>query len=110
MTVEELSNRAGFEVVSGKDGLAKEISGCYIGDLLSLAMSSVKAGNIWITIQTNINIVAVSVLTEAACVLLCDGQKPDDAAVKKSNMEDIPILQSTKSAYELACILHDMGI
>ena len=33
-----------------------EISGCYIGDLLSNVMGKAKTGQIWLTVMTNINI------------------------------------------------------
>lgn len=110
MTVKDLCGSLKLTLAAGGGGMDKEVSGCYIGDLLSLAMSRVQESNVWITIQTNINIVAVSVLTEAACVILCDGQKPDEAAVKKADAEDIPLLTSESSAYELACKLAELGI
>jgi predicted transcriptional regulator len=110
MKVSELCEKLKTGVAAGEGGLDREVGGCYIGDLLSLAMSKVGEGNVWITIQTNINIVAVSVLTEAACVILCDGQKPDAAATNKANLEDIPLLVSERSAYELACELSRLGI
>lgn len=110
MTVRELCEKLELDVAAGDGGLDNEVSGCYIGDLLSLAMSRVQESNVWITIQTNINIVAVSVLTEGACVLLCDGQKPDAAAMKKAESEDTPLLTSSLSAYELALKLGGLGI
>ena len=110
MTVKELSEKLSLEVCAGEGGLDREVSGCYIGDLLSLAMSRVQESNVWLTIQTNINIVAVSVLTEGACVVLCDGQTPDEAAAKKADFEEIPILSSEKTAYELACKLCALGV
>lgn len=110
MTVRDLCDKLGIAAAAGAGGVDRKVSGCYIGDLLSLAMSRVQESNVWITIQTNINIVAVSVLTEAACVILCDGQKPDEAAVKKADAEDIPLLTSDSSAYELACRLAELGI
>lgn len=110
MTVKELCERLSLEVCAGAGGVEKEVSGCYIGDLLSLAMSRVQESNVWITIQTNVNIVAVSVLTESACVILCDGQKPDEAAAAKADAEDVPLLTSDKSAYELALQLGTLGV
>lgn len=110
MTVNDIKEQLSLEVAAGADGLSKEVSGCYIGDLLSLAMSRVQKSNVWITIQTNVNIVAVSVLTEGACVILCDSQKPDEIATNKANMEDVPLLLSDKSAYELASKLSALGI
>lgn len=105
MNVSELSEKLGCEIVCGANGADNELKGCYIGDLLSLAMSKVQKGNVWITIQSNINIAAVATLTEAGCIIICDGFMPDDNTKKKADAEDIPILSSEKSAYELAGIL-----
>ena len=73
-------------------------------------MSRVREENAWITIQTNVNIVAVSVLAEGSCVILCDGQKPDDTAKNKADIEDIPLIITDKSAYEVAKELINLGI
>lgn len=110
MTVRELANELSLTVKAGADGLDCEVSGCHIGDLLSLAMSSVQKDNVWITIQTSVNIVAVSVLTEGACVILCASQEPDENAKKKADIEGVPLLTSDKTAYELAVSLSKLGI
>lgn len=110
MTVKELMDKTGCSCVAGEGGILNDVSGCYIGDLLSLAMSKVRAGNAWITIQTNVNIVAVSVLAEGSCVILADGQKPDDTAKSKADSEDIPLLVTDASAYEIAKELISLGV
>lgn len=110
ITVNEIKEKLGFKVHSGEEFLEKAVNGCYIGDLLSLAMSKVEAGNAWITIQTNINVAAVASLTEAACVIIADGLSPDDATIDKADAQDIIILSSEMSAYEIAVKLSEMGI
>ena len=110
MKVSELKEKIGAVLCAGEDGLEKEISGCYIGDLLSLAMARVSEKNAWITIQTNVNVIAVSALTEAGCVILAEGLKPDENALAKANAEGITVLSSEKTAYELAKELCALGI
>lgn len=110
MTVKNIADKLGLMVFSGGELLEREVCGCYIGDLLSLAMSSVQKDNIWITIQTNVNIAAVASLTEAACVILADGCKPDDNAQERAETQEIVILGSGRSAYELAKSLAELGI
>lgn len=108
MKVYELAEKTGCEIVCG-DGKG-ELKGCYIGDLLSLAMSRVEKDNVWITIQTNINIAAVATLTEAGCIIICDGFAPDDNTRERAETEGISILTSEKSAYELAAAISGYGI
>ncbi len=110
ITVGEIKEKLNLNLHTGEGLTEKMAGGCYIGDLLSLAMSKVQAGNVWITIQTNINIAAVASLTDAACIIIADGLVPDDATVNKANVQDIIILSSEMSAYELAIKLSEMGI
>ena len=56
MTVNELSAQAEFKALTMPDG-EREITGVYIGDLLSWVMGRAKADCAWITIMSNINIV-----------------------------------------------------
>lgn len=79
-----------------------EASGCYVCDLLSLAMSKVSAGDVWITVQANVNIAAVAVLTEAACVLIAEGMNIEDSVIEKANNENVIILRTSKSAFDAA--------
>ncbi len=103
MTVSELVEKLELKVYTG-EALTKErsINGCYIGDLLSLAMSKVQMNSVWITIQTNVNIVAVASLADGACIIIADGFAPDDAAVERANEQDVIILGSELSAYDIA--------
>lgn len=104
MKITEMIDELGLDLASGID-ITKEVKGCYIGDLLSLAMSKVQAGNAWITIQTNLNVVAVASLTDASCVIVPDGVEIEQSTIDKANVQGIVMLKSEKSAFELACAL-----
>jgi serine kinase of HPr protein (carbohydrate metabolism regulator) len=69
MTVQELVNKLNLNVVSGSEGLGREIDGCYVSDLLSDVMGNADAGNVWVTLQTHKNVMAISSLKELACVV-----------------------------------------
>ena len=110
MRVSELKDKLSLKLSAGAEGTSNEIEGCYIGDLLSLAMARVEQGTVWVTIQTNINIVAVASLAEAACIVIVDGFAPDENTAEKANEVGIPILTSEKTAYEIAKGLAELGI
>ena len=101
MTVKELSQNCGFEVVALPEG-QREIGGVYIGDLLSWVMGRAKADDAWITIMSNINIVAVATLCDTACILLAEGVTVDEEVKRVAEEKKINIFTSTKSAYTLA--------
>ena len=88
--------------VTENDSGEREITGCYIGDLLSWVMSKAQPGNVWITVQTNINILAVATLTDTACIVIPEDIKVDDMTLKKANVQEISIYQSSKTSYQLA--------
>ncbi|KAB3531455.1 DRTGG domain-containing protein [Alkaliphilus serpentinus] len=103
--VEEL----GLEVVGGANGLNNKYTGVYISDLLSWVMAKLQPGSIWITIQTHVNIVAVALLAEAACIIIPEGAAIDENTISKANEEGIPLLRSTLTAYQLALKIKELS-
>lgn len=104
MTVKELSSKQGFSAVLTPCA-EREISGAYCGDLLSWVMGRAQSDNAWITIMSNINVVAVASLSDVSCVILAEGVKLDEDALKAAKEKEINILSSKKSAYEIAVSL-----
>ena len=105
MKLSVLAEKLGLKALTSGDLSEREVSGCYIGDLLSWVMGKAVSGDVWITIMNNINIVAVASLTDCACILLCEGVCVDKQIIDKANSQDIIILQSDKTAYELATLI-----
>ncbi len=102
MKVSELVEKLNLKVLTESDFADRDVTGCYIGDLLSWVMGKAQQNDAWITIMNNINIVAVASLTDAACVILCEGVLVDESVLKKANAEEIIILSSEETAYDLA--------
>jgi len=100
MTVHELSGRLRLNKLS--DGTDKEIASCYVSDLLSRVLSGCRSGDIWITVQSSINMVAVALMVEASCVILPEGLTVSDDVVDKASAEGLTIFSSRESAYSLA--------
>ena len=80
----------------------KVADGVYIGDILSYALAKIKEGNIWVTSQINVNVVAIAFHKKASCVILTDNLMLDDDAYKKAKEYNINVFSSSKSAYEIA--------
>ena len=110
MTVNEIAKKLNLTFYAGEELAEKLAKGCYIGDLLSLAMSKVEAENVWITIQTNVNVVAVASLAEASCVIVADGCIPDEKTIEKAKEQDVILLGGEISAFDAAVRLSEMGI
>ena len=104
MTVNELAQMTGFTAVAMPDG-EREIKGVYIGDLLSWVMGRAKADDAWITIMSNINIVAVASLADTACVILAENVGLDASVVETANAKGVNILTAGMPAFETAMAL-----
>ncbi len=110
MTVSEIVKFFGLEMKAGKDRLLEEVTGGYASDLLSDVIAHTRKGNIWITIQTHPNIVAVATMKELAGIILTGGREPDAETVQKAEEEGIPILLSPLFTFELVGRLYQKGI
>lgn len=102
MKVFQLLDNLDVTLLSGKDGLDKMITGFYVGDMLSWVMAKAEEGQAWITIQTNINVIAVAVMTEVSCIIVAENAEIPHETLVKSDEEGIPILQSSHTAFEIA--------
>ena len=108
MKVQELVDKLGLKVLSGANGLDREIDGCYISDLLSDVMGNAMEGNIWITLQTHKNVMAVASLKELACIILVKDLVPNAETIEQSNDDDLPVLQTSLPTYEIAGLVYNL--
>ncbi len=104
MTVRELVEKAPFKAAVLPDP-DREITGVYIGDLLSWVMGRASGGDAWITIMSNVNIVAVASLADTACVIEAEGVTPDEEILATASAKGVNILLAEGGAYETAIAL-----
>jgi len=102
MKVSEIVEKLNLVVYSGEKGLNNEVKGGYTSDLLSDVMGNADNGYVWITLQTHKNIMAIASLKELAAIILIKGVKPEDDTVAQSNIENIPILGTDLSTFEIS--------
>ena len=107
MTVKQIVDALNLKVFSLTDE-DREITGAYIGDLLSWVMGRAKSGDAWITIMSNVNIAAVAALADTACIILAEGVTLDESVVEVAKSKDINILGSEQPAYEIAVKLSQL--
>ncbi|MPW24827.1 AraC family transcriptional regulator [Alkalibaculum sp. M08DMB] len=107
MKVKELLLNKNFTLLTKNSDTEIQINDVYICDLLSWVMSH--AGNqcAWITVQTHTNIVAVAVLLDMACIIIPEGIGVEESTLKKASEENLPILSTNLSTYEIASIIYE---
>ena len=100
MTVAQLADQLSLTALCMPEG-DREVEGGYCGDLLSWVMSRAKSGDAWVTIMTNINVVAVASLTDCACVILAENAEVEPAVIEKAKSQGINLFVSEKDSFIL---------
>lgn len=106
MTVRELSEKNLFRVINLGDNLDREISKPFCCDLLSVAMGKAPAGSAWVTVMGNLNTLAVASLTDAACVILAEDARLDEATAAKAKVQEITVFATEEPIFEAALAIY----
>ena len=107
MNVKELIEKLNLIVLTEGD-LDREVTDCYIGDLLSWVMGRAPEDSAWLTVMGNINSIAVATLADVSCIVLVENASLDDEAKSKAEMHDVTILQTEENSYSLAVKLNEL--
>ncbi len=99
-----------LRVVAGAKHTDVEVTGGYTADLLSCAMAGAAAGNLWITLQSHLNVVAVASLNELAGVIVTEGRPIAAETADKAEEEGVVLLQTRLTSYEVAGRLWALGV
>lgn len=104
MTVNQLAKEYNLSVLSMPNG-DREVQGGYVGDLLSWVMGRAQADQAWITIMSNINIVAVASLSDVSCIILSEGVTIEQDIIDTAIEKDVNILSTDLSSFEIASLI-----
>ncbi|MBW8326112.1 MAG: serine kinase [Prolixibacteraceae bacterium] len=108
MKVSEIVEKLGLTIFSGREGLDREITGGYVSDLLSDVMGNAQEGQAWITLQVHQNVMAIASLKDMAAVILVNNLEPHENTVRHSDDENIPVLGTSLSTFEIAGKLYQL--
>ena len=100
MTVKQLALALELDVFCMPDP-DREVVGGYAGDLLSWVMGRAHAGDAWVTIMSNLNIVAVASLADPSCIILSEGVSPDEGVLDRAVNASVNLLGSKKDTFAL---------
>lgn len=107
MTVSELAGAMGAREICLPNG-EREVNGGYVGDLLSWVMGRAPSDCAWVTIMSNINVIAVASLADVACVIFSEDVEPDGDALAKAQKEGINLLSVSLGSYEACAKLSEL--
>lgn len=110
MKLSDIVEALDLKVGAGKARLDTEVHGGYAADLLSCAMAGARAGDVWVTLQGHLNVVAVASLNELAGVIVTEGKPVSAEALNKAEEEGVVILTTAMKAYEVCGRLWELGV
>lgn len=84
--------------------------GGYASDLLSCVMAGAHSGNVWITLQAHINVIAVAALQDLAAVIITENTLVEPEVVQRANQQSVILLSTPLPSYEVAGRLWEMGL
>ena len=108
MKITDIITGLNLKVISGHNGLTNEITGGYVSDLLSDVMGNAKEGQVWITLQTHQNVIAVGSLKDLSAIIIVKGLIPEADTIEKSNIENIPVLSTELDTFNVTGRLFDL--
>ncbi len=110
ISVKEIVEKLHLEAVSSADALDRPVAGGYASDLLSCVMKGAKKDDVWVTLQSHVNVVAVASLIGLAGVILTEGNRPDQEALSRAESEGVVLLLTPRTTYSVVGDLNALGI
>jgi len=110
MSVRAITEALGLDVAAGEAFLDQEVTGGYASDLLSCVMAKAQAGNIWVTLQAHLNVIAVAALLDLSCVIITEDSQLEEAAIARANEKGVPVLLTSQSTFAVVSRLSQLGI
>jgi hypothetical protein len=111
MNLQQIINQLELTVLTEpRDFESLRATGGYSSDLLSCVMAGAKRGNLWITLQAHLNVVAVAALNEVAAIVITENAQPDPTTIARANQQGVILLSTPLPTYQINGRLWEMGI
>jgi len=110
MNVAEVAIKIDGTLITEKAPTDGEVRGGYASDMLSDVMANSHEGDVWVTLQKHVNIVAVASLKGLAAIVLVNSRKPEPDALARAEEAGIPIISTPLQAFDVIGVLYSQGI
>lgn len=113
MKVKELIDELELKLLNkdvSEDALYADVEGGYVSDLLSNVMGQTEPGMVWVTMQGHQNVAAVASLIGLSAVIVAGDAPVAADTMHKAELNDVVILTTTKSAFEVVGRLYQLGV
>lgn len=110
MTIQNIVDAFGLHVLCSEDKLEQDVQGGYASDMLSCVMAGAQRGNVWVTLLTHLNVVAVAVLLEIPLIIVTENSPVEAAVLKKGEEEGIVMARTPENTYAIVGKLYELGV
>jgi predicted transcriptional regulator len=107
MTLGELTNVLGLEILTGDVNLDREVRAGYTSDLLSDVIANIEESSVWITIQRHVNVLGVAKLRDIIAIIIPRKLELEQEVVEKAKIEKIAVLRDHRSAFEISGLIYN---
>ncbi|MFP4396388.1 MAG: DRTGG domain-containing protein [Anaerolineales bacterium] len=110
MNIRDIVEALPIDVLTGEDLLDRSVAGGYVADLLSCVMAGASADDVWITLQTHANIIAVASLLGIAAIIVAEGAPVPQETLRKAQSQDMIVLSTPEPIYKTVARLVELGV
>lgn len=110
MKLKSVVEKIGLKLLCCEKKMDQEITGGYASDLLSNVIARSNKGDLWVTMMSHANIVAVGVLKDLGGIIITEGREPDPETIRKAAEEKVPLMLTQLSTFQVVGKLYEMGI
>jgi hypothetical protein len=110
MTITEAASAVGGTVANPDVPGATAVRGGYASDLLSDVMANAEDGDVWVTMQRHVNVVAVAQLKNLAGIVIVGGRDPEPGTVARATEHGVTIVTTALTAFDAVGRLYQLGL
>lgn len=85
-------------------------NGAYASDMLSCVLAGAKGQDLWITLQSHANVIAVAAMLDLSAIILSENVQPDTEVLTRANQQGVTLLSTPLATYEVSGKLWELGL
>jgi predicted transcriptional regulator len=110
MTLAEIRNLLGCEVLTDGDDLAIEVETVVASDGMSEILAFACPGALMLTGLTNVQSVRTADIAQVRAIIYIRGKRPDAKAINLARENNIPLMITTLGMFDVCAILRNAGL
>jgi predicted transcriptional regulator len=110
VTLDEIRDLLGCEVLAGEESLGIDVQCVVASDGMSEILAFARSKELMITGLTNIQSIRTADIAGVSAVIYCRGKRPDGRVIEFAKTKKIPILVTKMVMFDICGILYNKGL